>query len=77
MIMGGGMWIGLILLVLLVGGGIAAFVWFVTRGSQPSGSGPGKVTVRESPALETLRQRYARGEISRDEFQRMREELQS
>jgi putative membrane protein len=77
MIMGGGMWIGLILLVLLVGGGIAAFVWFVTRGSQPSGRGPGKVTVQENPALETLRQRYARGEISRDEFQRMREELQS
>jgi putative membrane protein len=77
MIMGGGMWIGLILLVLLVGGGIAAFVWFVARGSQPSGRSPGKVTVQENPALETLRQRYARGEIDREEFQRMREELQS
>ncbi|MGD8903080.1 MAG: SHOCT domain-containing protein, partial [Anaerolineae bacterium] len=78
--MGDGMWIGsilLLLLIFLVGGGTAATVWFVARGSQPSGRGPGEVAVQENPALETLRQRYARGEIDREEFPRMREELQS
>jgi len=70
MIMGGGMWIGLILLVLLVGGGIAAAVWFLGQSSKQEPR-------RESDALEILSQRYARGEISREEFQRMRKELQS
>jgi hypothetical protein len=50
--MSGGMWIGFILLVLLVGGGIAAFVWFVTRGSQSSGRSPGEVMIQENAALE-------------------------
>ena len=73
MIMGGGMWIGLILLVLLiflVGGGIAATVWFLGQSSKQEPR-------RESDALEILRQRYARGEIDREEFEQMREELES
>ena len=73
MIMGGGMWIGLILLVLLiflVGGGIAAAVWFLGQSSKQEPR-------REGDALEILRRRYARGEIDREEFLRMRKELQS
>lgn len=80
MMIGGGMLIGLIvllLLLLLVGGGIAAAVWFAAQGSRGSGQGQRQGPRRESEALEILRQRYAAGEIDREEFQRMREELRS
>jgi putative membrane protein len=79
MMMGGGLVIGLLVLVLLllvIGGGIAAVVWFTGQGSQgtrPRSTGP----QREDKALAILRQRYARGEIDREEFERMREELRS
>ena len=78
MMMGGGWLIGLIVLVLLlllIGGGIAVVIWLVTQGSQGSGHGPGRESSREDEALEILRQRYARGEITVEEFQRMREDL--
>jgi putative membrane protein len=77
MVMGGWL-IGLIVLVLvllLVGGGIAAAVWFVAQGSHGSRQGHRQEPRRESEALEILRQRYARGEIDSEEFRRMREEL--
>ena len=80
MMMGGGWLIGLIVLVLfllLVGGGIAAIVWFVAQGSGSPRQGSGQEPRRESEALEILRRRYAAGEIDREEFQRMREELRS
>jgi putative membrane protein len=79
MMMGGGGWlIGLVVLVLillLLGGGIAAVVWFVSQSSRNSRQGPGQEPRRESEALEILRRRYAAGEIDREEFQRMREDL--
>lgn len=80
MMMGGGWLIGLIVLVLfvlLIGGGVAAVVWFVAQGSRGSTLAGRQEPRRETEALEILRQRYARGEIDREEFQRMREELQS
>jgi putative membrane protein len=76
--MGGGLFVWLIfliLLVLVIGGAAAAVVWFARQGF-------GGATVDQRPApqtggdaLEILRQRYARGEISQQEFQRMREEI--
>jgi len=80
MMMGGGWFVGLIVLVLfllLVGGGIAAVVWFVAQGSHGSTQAGRHEPRRENEALEILRQRYARGEIDREEFQQMREDLQS
>jgi putative membrane protein len=81
MMMGGGLLIGLIVLVLfllLVGGAIAAVVWIARQGSHSMGQGYGQGPPRqENRALEVLRERYARGEIDREEFQRMREELRS
>lgn len=59
----GFMWIIWILLVVLV---IWALRTAVTRGNQ----WPGR-----SNALEILEERYARGEIDRDEFEQKRKEL--
>jgi putative membrane protein len=80
MMMSGGLLIGFVVLVLfllLIGGGVAAVVWFVAQGSRGSIQAGRQEPRREGAALEILRQRYARGEIDREEFQRMREELQS
>jgi len=63
--------------LLLVGGGIAAVVWFVSQSSQASRQERGQEPRQESEALEILRRRYAAGEIDREEFQRVREELRS
>jgi putative membrane protein len=54
-------------LLLLIGGAVAAIIWFSRRGStRPAGG---------DSALEILRERYARGELSREEFVRLRDEL--
>jgi putative membrane protein len=80
MMMGGGLLIGLVVLVLilvLIGGGIAAVVWFIGQGAHGIERRPSSEPRRESEALEILRQRYARGEIDREEFQRIKKELGS
>lgn len=61
--------LGLGPLALVVVGAIAGIRW-MTRGID----GPGESASR-SRALEVARERYARGEISREEFQRLREDL--
>ena len=65
--MGGGfMWIFWIALIVLV-------AWLARTGF---GSKPGNGGGGESPsALEILKQRYARGEIDEDEYQRKRKQL--
>jgi putative membrane protein len=76
MMMGGGWLIWLVILmlfVLLIGGVVAVVVWFIAQGSRGRSPGP----ARQDEALEILRQRYARGEIDREEFLQMREELAS
>lgn len=52
-------------LAALVAGIVVAVVWFSRKGRAP-GTGD---------ALSILRERYARGEISQEEYQRMRDEL--
>jgi len=73
----GGGWLGWIMMilfwVLIVAGVVALVKWLVTssRSSEvgrPSGG---------SSALDILKERYARGEITKDEFQQMRKDLQS
>ncbi len=51
--------------VLVIGAGIAALIWFARRVSTAEGGS----------ALRILRERYARGEISREEYEQMRDEL--
>lgn len=63
------MMLGWLLLPLLLLGGIAALV-----GWRPQTGGQRQEDTRLTPE-EVLKQRYARGEISREEYERMREDL--
>jgi putative membrane protein len=76
-------WGGMIfggLLMLLFWGVVIALIVFVVRALSRPGSGqatpsagaPGQA---RDQALEILRERYARGEISKDEFNSMRQDL--
>ena len=56
-------------LALAVVGLVAGIRWLV-KGAPPSGAGQ-----RADSALAVLRERYARGEISPDNFQRMRQDI--
>lgn len=79
MMMGAGGWlVGLVVLLvflLFVGGAIALIAWLVTQGSRSARAEP--EPMGEDEALKILRLRYARGEISRDEFERIREEIRT
>jgi len=56
--------------------GIVALVIMISRSSGASGvSGAAQQPARQPDAMETLRQRFAHGEISREEFEQAREAL--
>ncbi len=59
------MWLFWILLIVLI-------LWLVKTGMNSSESQRGK----GKSALEILQERYARGEIDHDEFERMRKDLE-
>ncbi len=60
------MWLILIVIV-----GVVLYFLFERRKSDNSGGDP----TRETP-LEILKKRYARGEITREEFERMKDEIE-
>ena len=66
--MGGFMGLGWILILIV----IAVVVWLLVRGPLAGGGG---YTERRS-ALDVLKERYARGEIGRDEFEQKKRDLQ-
>jgi putative membrane protein len=72
MIVGGalGLLLALGLLVLVTIGIMAGIRWLI-RGSSALRSGGDS----DDRALEALRERYARGELGREEFQRIRDDL--
>lgn len=79
MMLGGGMflgWIFLLLFLVLIGGVIGGGIWLLNR---DEGAGPAQMQQRPAASsedpLEILRRRYARGEITREEFYSMREDL--
>lgn len=69
-----GMTLGILLILALIVGGILLVIWLVKR-SEISGKKP-IVTESASSALEFARERYAKGEISREEFQNIVSELE-
>ncbi|MHB0975739.1 MAG: SHOCT domain-containing protein [Candidatus Aquicultorales bacterium] len=70
----GGGWIWVMMLfmlafwILVIAAIIFLFRWLAL-------SGAGKPHVTRDAALEVLKERYARGEISKEEFERMKKEL--
>lgn len=75
--MGGGFFnpIWMILMVLfwavIIGGTVLAIVWLVSQG-RPMIAG----LTREETPLEILKRRYAKGEITHDEYEKMRRDLE-
>ena len=68
--LGGGLVMVLFWVVLIVGAG-----WLV-RGFFPSGQQPSASSTRSEPSAdEILKQRYARGEITKEQFDEMRRDL--
>jgi uncharacterized membrane protein len=65
----------LLLFVLVVAGVILAGVWYMRRGPGLNMGGPPTPPAKDGDPLETLRRRYALGEISREEYDSMREDL--
>ena len=68
LILGVGLFILILILVLIIGG-IIFFIKIVTPRSK-------RIPGTSESVLEILRIRYARGEITRDEFEQMKKDLQ-
>ncbi|MHB1131106.1 MAG: SHOCT domain-containing protein [Chloroflexota bacterium] len=71
---GFGMWGGIVMLAFwgLLISGLALLAAWVFRQWSPAGPGTGP---RSGRALDILKERYARGEITRDEYERIRRDL--
>jgi putative membrane protein len=73
---GGWGWFGpltMIIWLLILGLIIAGIVWFVRAMTQRADSP--HLPARRSPGLEPLEERYARGEINRDEYLEKRRDI--
>ena len=74
--MGGlGMGVGLLFMLLFWGALIALGVWLVRALFPSAGQPPAPPTGRDLNAREILDRRFARGEISREEYDLMRETI--
>ena len=65
--------LNMIIWLLILGLVIAGIVWFVRAMTQRADSPP--LAARGSPGLEILEERYARGEINRDEYLQNRRDI--
>ena len=76
--MGGGGWVGLLLMLLFWALVIGLTIWAVRALLRSGGGSSGGPTGggRETP-LEILKRRYANGELSREEYLEMRRELET
>lgn len=77
---GGDMWWGWLLMllfwVMLISGVVAVIAWAVCQAGAARSSGRGAGS-RPDEALEILMQRYARGEITAEQFEQMKRDLAS
>jgi uncharacterized membrane protein len=65
--------LALVLFVVLIGGLIAAVIWLTKRTA--GASRPISEKGAQEPPLDVVRRRYARGEITREEFVTMQQDL--
>ncbi len=75
----GGMWWGPVVGFLIMLAVLAAVVWVIVAVARSAWKGreePPPPLPRRDSALEALRERYARGEIDRDTYERMRRDLE-
>jgi putative membrane protein len=69
-------WLGMLIPLLFWGGLIALIVWAVVRIFPAAREGESSASRSPKPAEEILRERFARGEIGAEEYQRSLEVLQ-
>ena len=76
---GMGGWLGMLGMVLLVVGVIVLIAWLVGRTAPAAGSGGPSAAPRPAgqDALEVLRLRFARGEITREEYLAAKQTLET
>ncbi len=71
--MGWWMMFGGIWLLLLLGGIVALVVWGIKKVTEQGGSGSS--TAEQRSPLDIAKERYARGEIPREEFEQIKKDL--
>lgn len=68
----GGMFMWLLFIAIVVLG-----IYFIARGNKPTKTGGYSGIAPEESALEILKRRYAQGEIDREEFEKIKKDLES
>jgi len=68
-------WLVIIIVFAFVLIGIAALIYWLIMQARDVPSGTGSQAVLDMDPLELARRRYARGEISREEYMMLREDL--
>ena len=66
--------LGLLIVVLLIVGVVSLFIW-LTQSSRPAPPPPAPPPPPADPALQILRERFARGEIAQAEFEERKRAL--
>jgi putative membrane protein len=73
---GSGIFFTALIWLLIVGLGVWLITWLVTRNRHAASTNAGSISLpANDTAVEILKQRYARGEISKAEYETMRDAL--
>jgi len=67
----GWMWLMPVFSIVLLG----LIIWAIVASVRSLGESRGKDSLKTSPALEVLKERYARGEISKEEYEEKKKDL--
>lgn len=65
------MWVGMLLHLLLVVGVVLLIIWIIKKLTHPK-----TVSVDSSKAIDILKERYAKGEITKEEYDGIKKDLQ-
>ena len=72
----GGWGVGMMLVMVLFWALVVVGIVYLVRWVAEAGRGPARPASEETP-LEILQKRYARGELNRDQYEQMRQDLES